>query len=66
MAKVSIGEFVQQVKVEGIQKVHWPSRQETIRTAIMVLIMTALLAFFFLGTDAAFSEAVQALLKQLG
>jgi preprotein translocase subunit SecE len=66
LAKVSIGEFVRQVKIEGIQKVHWPSRQETIRTAIMVVIMTGLLAFFFLGTDAAFSEAVQFLLKQLG
>jgi preprotein translocase subunit SecE len=32
----------------------------------MVMIMTAILAFFFLGTDAAFSEAVQFLLKQLG
>ena len=66
MAKVSVGEFVRQVKIEGIQKVHWPTRQETIRTAIMVMIMTAILAFFFLGTDAVFSEAVQFLLKQLG
>lgn len=66
MAKVSVSEFVRQVKIEGIQKVHWPSRQETIRTAIMVLIMTGILAFFFLATDAAFSEAVQSLLKQLG
>jgi len=66
VAKVSVGEFVRQVKIEGIQKVHWPTRQETIRTAIMVMIMTAILAFFFLGTDAVFSEAVQFLLKQLG
>ena len=66
MAKVSVGEFVRQVKIEGIQKVHWPTRQETIRTAIMVMIMTAILAFFFLGTDFVFSAAVQFLLKQLG
>lgn len=66
VAKVSVGEFVRQVRIEGIQKVHWPRRQETIRTAIMVMIMTAILGLFFLGTDAAFSEAVQLLLKQLG
>ena len=66
VAKVSVGEFVRQVRIEGIQKVHWPSRQETIRTAIMVMIMTGILAFFFLGTDAAFTEAIQFLLKQLG
>ena len=66
MAKVSVGEFVRQVKIEGIQKVHWPTRQETIRTAIMVMIMTAILAFFFLGTDTVFTEAVQFLLKRLG
>lgn len=66
MAKISVGEFVRQVKIEGIQKVHWPSRQETIRTAIMVMIMTGILAFFFLGTDAAFTEVIHVLLKQLG
>ncbi|HET9811919.1 MAG TPA: preprotein translocase subunit SecE [Sphingomicrobium sp.] len=66
MAKVSVGEFVRQVKVEGIQKVHWPTRQETVRTAVMVLIMTGLLAFFFLATDSAFSAIVQFLLGLLG
>ena len=66
MAKVSPGEFVRQVRVEGIQKVHWPSRQETVRTAIMVLFMTLLLAGFFLITDSTFSAIVQFLLKQLG
>jgi len=66
VAKISVGEFVRQVKIEGIQKVHWPSRQETIRTAIMVMIMTGILAFFFLGTDAAFTEVIHVLLKQLG
>lgn len=63
MAKVSPGEFVRQVRIEGIQKVHWPNRQQTIRTAIMVVVMTALLGMFFLATDAVFSEAVQFLLK---
>ena len=66
MAKVSPGEFVRQVRVEGIQKVHWPSMVETRRTAIMVLIMTALLGVFFLIVDSGFSAIVQFLLKQLG
>lgn len=66
MAKVSIGEFVRQVKVEGIQKVVWPTRQDTFRTTIMVLIMTSLLALFFLATDSVFSAIVQFLLGLLG
>jgi preprotein translocase subunit SecE len=66
VARVSIGEFVRQVKVEGIQKVVWPSRQETFRTTVMVLIMTGLLSLFFLATDSLFSEIVHFLLKQLG
>jgi len=66
VAKVSIGEFVRQVKVEGIQKVVWPSRNETFRTTIMVLIMTSLLALFFLLTDSVFSAIVQFLLGLIG
>jgi preprotein translocase subunit SecE len=40
--------------------------KETRTTAIMVLIMTALLALFFLGVDSAFSTIVQFLLGLLG
>lgn len=66
MAKVSVGEFIRQVKLEGFSKVVWPTRQETFRTAIMVLIMTGLLAFFFLATDSLFSAIVKFLLGLLG
>jgi preprotein translocase subunit SecE len=66
VAKVSIGEFMRQVKLEGITRIVWPSRQETFRTTIMVLIMTGLLAFFFLATDSLFSAIVQFLLGLLG
>jgi preprotein translocase subunit SecE len=62
LAKTSPGEFVRQVRLEAIQKVHWPTRKETVTTAIMVLIMTMLLAFFFFGVDAFFSTAVKFLL----
>ena len=62
MAKTSPGEFVRQVRVEAIQRVHWPTRKETVATAIMVMIMTTLLAMFFFGVDAFFSTLVKFLL----
>lgn len=65
MAKVSPGEFIRQVRAET-SKVYWPTRKETIATAIMVLIMSMLLAFFFFGVDALFSTAVKYLLSFIG
>ena len=65
MAKVSPGQFVNQVRAETA-KVHWPTRKETVATAIMVIIMTTLLALFFFGTDAFFSSIVKILLGRLG
>jgi preprotein translocase subunit SecE len=61
MAKTNPGQFINQVKAE-IGKVVWPTRQETTQTAIMVLIMTIILAVFFLGVDAFFNMIVQGLL----
>ena len=65
MARVSPGEFIRQVRAETA-KVVWPSRQETIRTMIMVLIMTGMLALFFFATDSLFSAIVQFLLGLIG
>lgn len=62
MAKTSPGEFIRQVRAE-VGKVVWPTRKETTQTAIMVLIMTIILATFFLGVDAVFNGIVQALLS---
>ena len=64
MAKVSPGEFFRQVRAETA-KVVWPTRKQTVATAIMVVIMTALLALFFFGVDSAFSAIVQFLLGLL-
>ena len=61
MAKTSPGEFIRQVRAETA-KVHWPTRKETVATAIMVLIMTLLLATFFFGVDAFFATLVKFLL----
>lgn len=61
MAKTSPGEFFRQIRTEG-SKVVWPTRQETITTAIFVAIMMTILALFFLGIDSMFGAAVRWLL----
>jgi preprotein translocase subunit SecE len=61
VAKVNPGEFFRQVRAETA-KVVWPTRKETVTTAIMVVIMTTLLGIFFFGVDSAFSAIVKALL----
>ena len=61
MAKTSPGEFIRQVRAEG-SKVVWPSREETVRTAIFVAIMMTILAVFFLGIDTLFGWIVSKLL----
>ncbi len=64
MARVNPGEFLRQVRAESA-KIVWPTKRETMMTALMVVIMTALLALFFFGVDTAFSSIVQALLGLL-
>jgi preprotein translocase subunit SecE len=58
----SIPEFVQQVGAER-RKITWPTRRETLMTAVMVVIMTTVLGLFFLGVDSAFNAITQMLLK---
>ncbi len=55
---------MRQVRAETA-KVVWPTRKETVTTAIMVLIMTAMLAVFFFGIDSVFSAIVKFLLGSL-
>ncbi len=62
MAKISPGEFLRQVRSEA-SKIYWPSRQETVTTAIMVAFMMLLLAVFFLGIDTIFGSTVRWLLS---
>ena len=64
MARTSPGEFIRQVRAETA-KVVWPTRRETVTTAIMVMIMTTLLAVFFFGVDSVFSAIVKFLLGSL-
>ena len=64
VAKVSPKTFFDQVRTES-GKIVWPSRKQTVQSAIMVVIMTTLLAIFFFGTDSAFHAIVKALLGLL-
>lgn len=50
MAKVSPFKFMQEVRQET-DKVTWPSRRETAITTLMVFIMSAVAALFFLFAD---------------
>ena len=65
MAKTTPGEFIRQVRAETA-KVVWPTRRETLMTAVMVVIMTVVLSIFFFGLDSAFSAIVKALLSLVG
>ncbi|HEY0623103.1 preprotein translocase subunit SecE [Sphingomonas sp.] len=62
MAKTSPLEFMRQVQAET-RKVVWPTRRETVMTAVMVLIMATLLGLFFFGVDSAFDAIVRFLLS---
>ena len=65
MARISPGQYIREVRAEA-GKVVWPSRKETVTTAVMVIIMTAMLAVFFFGVDSLFNKIVQFLLSFLG
>ena len=57
----NIPQFVQQVRAETA-KVVWPTSRETMMTALMVIIMTAMLGIFFFGIDSLFKAIVHTLL----
>lgn len=61
MAKTNPIEFIRQVQTET-RKVVWPTRRETVMTAVMVMIMTILLGIFFLAIDGVFDRIVRFLL----
>jgi preprotein translocase subunit SecE len=62
VAKVSPGQFINQVRAES-GKIVWPTRKETVATALMVVVMTTILGVFFFGVDSAFHAVVKALLS---
>ncbi len=62
--KTSPGEFVNQVRTETT-KIVWPTREDTVRTAIFVFIFMLILSLFFLGVDSLFGAVVNALIGLL-
>lgn len=62
MARTNPITFLTQVRSE-ISKVVWPTRNETVVSTIMVLIMVALASIFFLLADQVISWIVRLLLS---
>jgi preprotein translocase subunit SecE len=62
MAAFNPVKFLQEVRQE-VGKVTWPSRQETLISTVMVLVMVALASVFFLAADQIIAWLVQALLS---
>ena len=58
----NIPTFINQVKVET-SKVVWPTRRETVMTAVMVVLLTVILGIFFFAVDWGFSRIVRYLLS---
>lgn len=62
MAVMNPIKFLQEVRQE-VGKVTWPTRQETLVSTVMVLIMVALASLFFLASDQIIAWLVQAVLS---
>lgn len=62
MAKTNPLTFFREVRSEA-RKVVWPTRNETLVSTVMVLIMVALASMFFLAADQIISFVVQFLLN---
>ena len=57
----SPAQFVREVRTE-LRRVVWPTRRETGVATLMVFVMVAIMAVFFLLVDQVISSAVQAIL----
>ncbi|MDP3315774.1 MAG: preprotein translocase subunit SecE [Devosia sp.] len=62
MAGVNPLKFLQEVRQE-VAKVTWPTRQETMISTIMVLIMVLVASLFFLVADQVIAFLVQLVLS---
>ena len=64
MANFNPSKFFNEVRSES-KKIVWPTQKQTVQSAVMVVIMTTMLAVFFFGTDSAFHAIVKGLLGLL-
>jgi preprotein translocase subunit SecE len=62
MAGVNPLKFLQEVRQE-VAKVTWPTRQETLISTIMVLVMVLVASIFFLVADQVIAFLVQLVLS---
>ena len=62
MAAVNPLKFLQEVRQE-VGKVTWPTRQETLISTVMVLIMVVVASLFFLAADQNIAALVQLMLS---
>ena len=62
MAAMNPIKFLQEVRQE-VGKVTWPSRQETLISTVMVLVMVTAASIFFLASDQIIAWIVQWVLK---
>ena len=62
MAGANPLKFMQEVRQEA-GKITWPTRNETLISTVMVLIMVVLASLFFLAADQAISWLVQLMLS---
>jgi preprotein translocase subunit SecE len=62
MATLNPLKFLQEVRQE-VGKVTWPTRQETLISTVMVLVMVVAASIFFLVADQVISWAVQFILQ---
>ncbi len=65
MARTNPVQFFRQVRAE-INKVVWPTRNETLVSTAMVLVMVMLASLFFLTADQIIAFVVQLLLSARG
>jgi preprotein translocase subunit SecE len=62
MLKVTVTEFIQQVRQE-VGKIVWPTRKDAITSTIVVFVMVSITAVFFLGVDIAVHKIIQMILN---
>lgn len=61
MAKISPIQFFRQVKQE-VKKVTWPTKNEVVKTSLVVMVLVAIAATFFFFVDQILGWAVQLVL----
>ena len=65
MTRVSIGEFVQQVRQEA-SKVTWPSRKEVYATTVVVILTSVFFGVYLWGVDLLLTAVIGWIYRTLG